>query len=173
MAVRRRANEIGVTAFAVVWLAGCTTVSINQEPETVTAPRYRYGVSWAPAERGGAVERGSGYVHVLHRGRGYVFRNTPDSVKVSASRPEPTSTATPDQHAGIAKLVENIVSAIEAGRRSDSPVVPTGNDKLRDAWERYCRGGEGLTEGDWEALNEAGAPENIPPDLAATCVPPK
>lgn len=165
---------IGVTALAVLWLAGCATaVPVDPEQESAPEPPYRYGVSWGPAGRGGAVERGSDYIHVLHRGRSYFVPTASVLKGRTTSRAEPTFTATPDQRASIATLIENIVSAIEAAPRADSPVVSSGDDELRSAWKRYCRGGEGLTEGDWELLKEAGAPENIPPDLAAACVPPK
>lgn len=46
-------------------------------------------------------------------------------------------------------------------------------DRLREAWEKYCNGGVGLSETDWALLSEAGAPRSVPPDLAERCVHPK
>lgn len=175
MVVKRDGGRIGVTVFAALLFSGCaSSPSTDQEHGAAAAPPYRYGVSWGPAGRGGAVERGTDYIHVLHRGKSYFIRNAPvlESSRTTP-RPEPKFPPIPDQRAGIAKLIDGIISVIEAAPRPDFPADPTSTDKLRNAWKRYCRGGEGLTEGDWDILREAGTPENVPPDLAATCIPPK
>lgn len=174
MVVKRDGGRISVTAFAALWLSGCvSSPSIDQQHGNTSMPPYRYGVSWGPMERGGAAERASDYIHVLHQGKSYVIQNSP--VFESAHRPEFTTAATENrrQPTNIATLIENIVSAIETAPHLDSSATRSDNDNLRNVWTRYCQGGEGLTENDWDFLNKAGAPENIPKDLAATCVPPK
>lgn len=174
MVVKRDGGRIGVTAFAALLFSGCvSSPSTDQEHGTAAATPYRYGVSWGPMGRGGAAERASDYIHVLHQGKSYVIHNSP--VFEIAHRPESATAATENrrQPTNIATLIENIVSAIDSAPRLDSSAVRSDNDNLQSIWTRYCRGGEGLTENDWDLLNKAGAPENVPKDLSATCVPPK
>lgn len=173
MATRCDEYGIGVAAFAAaLFLSGCATnASVKQELEAPEAP-YRYGVSWGHAGRGGAAERASDYIHVLHRGKIYFVRNAVVPQRANRTTPSLESTAvaitSARERTDIAKWIENIVSAIDAAPRRNSD-----NTKLRNAWERYCRGGEGLTENEWGLITKAGAPANVPADLAHTCVHPK
>ena len=47
------------------------------------------------------------------------------------------------------------------------------SDKRRRAWEKYCDGAHGMTDEEWQLVREAGAPDNVPADLAGHCVHPK
>lgn len=68
----------------------------------------------------------------------------------------------------IVQWVETLVSAIDT-----TPLQNSERSHERVIWERYCRGGLGLTEDEWKFLAKVGAPQNIPVDLLPTCVPPK
>lgn len=174
MTARRNGSGVSATAIGALLLASCVTnPSTNQEQATDAQSPYRYGISWGPMGRGGAAERASDYIHVLHQGKSTVIRNTPAAE--NSPHPESAAASAVDryQRANISQLIESIVSALETPPRSDVPTTRADDDKVRNAWKRYCRGGEGLTENDWEILKEAGAPDNIPADLAANCIPPK
>ncbi|BAU49650.1 hypothetical protein SVA_3102 [Sulfurifustis variabilis] len=55
--------------------------------------------------------------------------------------------------------------------QSQSPAAAANaNDRLRDAWEKYCRGGADMSDEEWRLVGPAGAPQNVPADLAEGCV---
>jgi hypothetical protein len=59
-------------------------------------------------------------------------------------------------------------------KQSHSPAANAkAEDALRDAWEKYCRGGAGMSDEEWHLVHVAGAPQNVPADLTEDCVQPK
>jgi hypothetical protein len=175
---------------AVALVSACATPS--KAPEQAELP-VEATVVWGNQGRGGATERVPGYVHALHRG-GAVYRDEPTSpgpepVKVtfappnvslpSASPVPEVRAAAPSQHNYL--LPPQTVAAITVVTAPDVKPEPFKvalamafvGDKRRRAWEKYCNGAHGMTDEDWQLVHEAGAPDNVPADLAGHCVHPK
>lgn len=178
IATKCNAYRLGKAAAAALLLTGCaTSASVKQEFAAPSEPPYRYGISWVPTGRGGAAERGANYTHVLHRGKSYVVRATLDAGNINhtALGTDSKTAMTPntERTPAVAGWIETIISAIDAAPARKPDPSAKDDAKLRQAWERYCRGGDGLTEEEWELVTNAGAPANIPQDLIVTCTPPK
>ncbi len=85
----------------------------------------------------------------------------------------------PSQHDEL--LAPQTLAAIAAVTAPDVKIEPfkvavataTIDDKRRHAWERYCDGARGMTDEGWQLVQKAGAPDNVPVDLAVHCVHPK
>lgn len=178
-----------------LWLlaSGCATT--QNKPVTTDESRYRSStVVWGNAGRGGAAERVPGYVHALARAPR--FRDGSASISVPAAAPAAAPSTKPSPIAklptalGVGSMEDVLSRAIAvASENTDSstvssptrspavaaspPVLVAQADPLRKAWEKYCRGGEGMTQEEWRLINEAGAPANVPKDLSEGCVAPK
>jgi hypothetical protein len=62
----------------------------------------------------------------------------------------------------------------EGRTQSHSPVtIAKADDALRSAWEKYCRGGAGMSDEEWRLVHGAVAPQKVPADLAEGCIHPK
>jgi len=137
-------------------------------PAQGTLPAVRVAAVASSLQRLGAAFGGEGPRHVLEAAPW-----TPPPPAQAAPEPESEVLALPD--------AEDILAVPEplpapSGTDSTKPMTakPSVTDRaLRQVWERYCRGGEGLTETDWARLEQAGAPEHVPRDLAASCAFPK
>ncbi len=158
-------NRFRVCLF-VYTLVLCGCVTLTSPPQT-PEPTYRYGVSWGLSGRGGAAERAPDYIHVIHRATAYARAEKLNRMSASTVEAQPTLRTTPS-NAEVARWVEALVATIESAQQPGAELT-----RERLIWERYCRGGLGLTEDDWTFLVSAGAPENIPHDIARFCVPPK
>jgi hypothetical protein len=176
--------------FTVSLVSACATPS--KAPEQSELP-VEATVVWGNQGRGGATERVPGYVHVLRHGEA-VYRDEPESpgpepvkavfaapsVPLPSARPVPAVLAVaPSQYDKL--LAPQTVAAIMAVTAADVKSEPfkaavamdSAGDKLRRAWEKYCNGALGLTDEDWQLVREAGAPDNVPADLAGRCIHPK
>lgn len=150
-------------------VAGCATTTHLKPPVAEELP-YRYGIAWGPSGRGGAAERASDYIHVIHRARTYALTRTKlNQASSSAIDEQVRAGKQHDVSTDIAQWVETLLSTLDSVPKRQNPE----KTKERLAWERYCNGGLGLTEDEWTFLTYAGAPRNIPADLSSTCVPPK
>ena len=160
--------RISVLLCAAATAACTTTTSHIPLPET-PEPSYRYGVSWVPSARAGAAERAAGYLHVLHRGRTHALSemDKPKRTVPAVLNQGNAVGQQPPSAADISRWAHTIIE--DSTSRQEMP------EKVneRQAWERYCQGGLDLTEEEWKFLTKAGAPENMPRDLAPTCIPPK
>jgi hypothetical protein len=175
---------------AVSLVSACATPSKN--PELAKLP-VDATVVWGNQGRGGATERVPGYVHVLHRG-GAVYRDQPTSPEshpvkaafAAPSMPLPCAPSVPEVRAAALSQHEELLApqtaaAITAVTALDVKPEPfkaaaataSVGDKWRRAWEKYCDGARGMTDEDWQLVREAGAPENVPADLAGHCIHPK
>lgn len=176
--------------FAISLVSACATPP--KGPEVAELP-VEATVVWGNQGRGGAAERVPGYVHALHCG-GVVYRDEPTSpvpepvkavfVAPSAHPPSVSSVAemralAPSQNDEL--LAPQTVAAIIAVTTTnvkprpfngDVPMASIG-DKLRHAWEKYCDGALRITDEEWRLVWEAGAPGNVPADLAPHCIHPK
>jgi hypothetical protein len=147
----------------------CTTTTSHMPLPETPEPSYRYGISWVPSSRGGAAERAAGYFHVLHRGSAHALSEM-DKLKPTVPAVFNQGNAVgqqPPSAVDISRWVDTVIE--DSTSRHEMP------EKVneRQAWERYCRGGLDLTEEEWRFLTKAGAPENMPRELAPTCIPPK
>lgn len=174
---------------AVALVSACATPA--KGPELAELP-VEATVVWGNQGRGGATARIPGYVHALHRG-GTVYRDAPTSpepqppkaafvapgVQLSSSPAVPDVRAVaPSQNSEL--LPPQTVPAIAAVSARDTrpntfKVVKAASisDKRHRAWEKYCDSGYGMTDEDSQLVREAGAPENVPGDLAGHCIHPK
>lgn len=175
---------------AVLLVSACATPS--KDPELAELP-VDATVVWGNQGRGGAAERVPGYVHALHRG-GVIYRDDPESPEARAlktafappSAPLPSApqvsevrAVAPSPHGEL--LTPQTVAAITAVTAPNVKIEPfkvavataTIDDKLRHAWERYCDGARCMTDEEWQLVQKAGAPDNVPVDLAIHCVHPK
>ncbi len=163
-------NRFQILALACSFtVAGCAATT-HLKPSVAEEPPYRYGIAWGPSGRGGAAERASDYVHVIHRGQTYALIRTKSNQSGSSAvdqqvRPDKQHDVSTD----IAQWVERLLSTLDSAPQWQN----SEKTKERLAWERYCKGGLGLTEDEWMFLVNAGAPRNIPRDLVSNCVPPK
>jgi hypothetical protein len=176
--------------FTVSFVSACSTPS--KDPDLTELP-VAATVVWGNQGYGGAAERVPGYVHALHRG-GVIYRDDPESPEARAlkaaftapSAPLPSApqvseerALAPSPHGEL--LTPQTVAAITAVTAPDVKIEPfkvagataTIDDKRRHAWERYCDGARGMTDEEWQLIREAGAPENVPADLAGHCIHPK
>ncbi len=163
-------NRLSIFALACSFtVAGCAATT-HLKPPVAEEPPYRYGIAWGPSGRGGAAERASDYVHVIHRGQTYALTSPKLNQAISSAVGGEVRPGTQhDVSTDIAQWVETLLSTLDSVPKRQNPE----KTKERLAWERYCNGGLGLTEDEWAFLAKAGAPENIPSDLASKCVPPK
>jgi len=175
---------------AVPLVSACATPS--KAPEQAELP-VEATVVWGNQGRGGATERVPGYVHVLRHGEA-VYRDEPTSPvpgQVTAafaapSAPLPSApqvsevrAVAPSPHGEL--LTPQTVAAITAVTASDVKSEPfktaaataSVGEERRRAWEKYCDGALGITDEEWQLVREAGAPENVPADLAGHCIHPK
>jgi len=171
-----------VTVLGGLALTGCatTTVTTPSEPPARVAhdPSPHVGnpvVSWGHDGRAGAAERQPGYVHMIGR-KGQVKVASAGDVRPAAfTNTAPPATPVPiDGH--VEPLGPSFAEAIAAAGDIDGKTLQPQSlpeDALRRAWRRYCDGGKDLTDADWQLLKDAGAPENVPRDLARDCVHPK
>lgn len=150
-------------------------------------------VVWGNKGRGGAAGRVPGYVHALAREA--TFQPGPEApVKVVATgyyTPATPPRTVPPKPAQISPVLRDpIAEALAAAMQEPAPevapllaqdttqsrrpgAIAKAEDALRDAWEKYCRGGAGMSDEDWRLMRTAGAPRNVPSDLAEGCIHPK
>jgi hypothetical protein len=147
-------------------------------------------VIWGNWGHGGAAGRVPGYVHALAKEATFRPRSEA-TVKIAATGNYATATpsrAAPPEPAHISPAPRDpIVEALAAAMRQPAPEVaplPTqrsaqsespaaiasADDQLRNAWEKYCRGGADMSDEEWGLVNAAGAPQNVPADLTDVCV---
>ncbi len=157
--------------FAVPLVSACATPS--KAPEQAELP-VEATVVWGNQGYGGAAERIPGYVHALHRG-GVVYRDAPASPE-----PQPPKAAffapAENSHLLTPQTLAAIVAVSARNMKSVSlkaAVVTSVDDKQHRAWEKYCNGGHGMADEEWQIVREVGAPENVPADLADHCIHPK
>lgn len=176
---------------AVPLVSACATPS--KAPEQAELP-VEATVVWGNQGRGGATVRVPGYVHVLRHGEA-VYRDESTSpvppgpvtaAFAAPSAPLPSAPQVPEVRAVATSphgelLPPQTVAAITDVTAPDVKTEPfkvavataTIDDKLRHAWERYCDGARGMTNEEWQLVQQAGAPDNVPADLAVHCVHPK
>jgi hypothetical protein len=174
----------------VFGMSGCAS---TVEPPATQDRSADATVIWGNKGRGGAAGRVPGYVHALAKEA--TFRpgsETPVRVTSAVNyAPARLPLATPPKPAQISPALRDpIVEALAAAMKQPPPEVtglpaqgeaqsqsPTAianaNDRLRDAWEKYCRGGVGMSDEEWRRVGAAGAPQNVPADLAEGCAHPK
>lgn len=128
----------------VLGAVGCASTA---EPLPALDPPADATVVWGNGGQGGAAGRVLGYVHALSK--------------------EPTfrpGSETPAEVLSTARYAPQMPPG--------APREPADNT-LRDAWDRYCRGGTGMSDEKWRLIREAGAPQNVPADFEEGCVHPK
>ncbi len=185
-----------ILILAALSLSGCQTAP-PVAPEKLLPTEAT--LSWANQGLGGASERVPGYVHVLRRG-GPVFRDAtvamegeilPSPLSPPVATSLPAAAIPPPQVAPAAfnpqlppltlagiNAVMNDGAAAKRVATDVPPVIQTAaatpeKDRLRRAWEKYCGAALGMTDWEWQAVREAGAPDNVPADLANHCIHPK
>ena len=172
---------------AVSLVSACATPL--KDPELGELP-VETTVVWGNQGRGGATVRVPGYVHVLRHGEA-VYRDEPTSpgpepVKAAFAAPSvplPSAPQVPELRAVVPSqhdelLAPQTLAAITAVTAPDVKPEPfkaatASVDDRRRAWEKYCDGALGMTDEEWQLVREAGAPENVPADLAGHCIHPK
>lgn len=165
---------------AIALISACATPS--KGPELAKLP-IEATVVWGNQGRGGAAERLPGYVHALHRG-GVVYRAASASPELlpNAAFGGPTvsmlNTMLPTQYSELlsppTEAAQAAVPSRDAKPESFGKTATTSmSDKRRRAWEKYCDGAYGMTDEEWNFVREAGAPDNVPADLAGRCIHPK
>jgi hypothetical protein len=175
---------------AVPLVSACATPS--NAPEQAKLP-VDATVVWGNQGYGGAAERVPGYVHALHRG-GVIYRDDPESPEARALKAAFAPPSAPLPHAPLAPEVREMappqhdyllppqmaaaIAVVTAPDVKPEPLKAASatssvGDKRRRAWEKYCNGALGLADEEWQLVREAGAPENVPADLAGHCIHPK
>lgn len=171
----------------VLGAGGCASVA--EAPLTLDQP-IDTTVIWGNKGRGGAAGRLPGYVHALAREA--EFRpGSEAAVKVASAgndtpaMPSRVAPSKPTQTTPLLRdpMAEALAAAMQEpapevaplsaqGRtQSNSPTaIAKADDALRRAWEKYCHGGAGMSDEEWRLVHTAGAPQNVPTDLAEGCV---
>lgn len=114
-------------------------------------------LAWDNMGRGGAAMRQPAYVHVL----GESFN---------------------DRYADIAQLAEqsgtdedtirDALARLHDASREDRPWQVGYSVYEMERWKRFCDGGKGMDEPDWQFVTQAGGISGVPADYARDCRPP-
>lgn len=174
----------------VLGASGCAS---TVEPPPAPDQPVNATVVWGNSGHGGAAGRVPGYVHAFAKEA--TFRPRSEApVKIAATANYATATpsraATPKPVQISPSVRDPIVDALAAAMEQPAPevaplpaqrsaqsqsraAVANADDQLRNAWEKYCRGGADMSDEEWHLVREASAPQNVPPDLAEGCVHPK
>lgn len=170
----------------VLGASGCAS---TVEPPATQDRSADATVIWGNKGHGGAAGRVPGYVHALAKEASFRPGSEAPAKLTSAVHHAPAAlpvvvSPKPEQ---ITLVRDPIVEALAAvmkqpapevtllpaqGRtQSQSPAAITNaDDQLRNAWEKYCRGGADMSDEEWRVVNAAGAPQNVPADLTEGCV---
>lgn len=170
----------------VLGASGCASTA---EPSATQDRSAEATVIWGNKGRGGAVRRVPGYVHALAKEASFRPGSEVPAKLTSAVHHAPATLPgvvhpKPEQITLVRDpIVEALATAMKQpapevmplpaqGRtQSQSPAaVANGDDRLRDAWEKYCRGEADMSDEEWRLVGAAGAPQNVPADLTDVCV---
>lgn len=174
----------------VLGAGGCA--SIAEAPPTPDQP-VDATVIWGNKGRGGAAGRVPGYVHALAREAAFRLGSEAEVKVASAGNNTPampSRVAPPKPTQTTPLLRDPMAEALAAAMQQPTPQVvlspeqswahshgtaamANAEDALRSSWEKYCHGGAGMTDEEWRLVRAAGAPRNVPTDLAEDCVHPK
>lgn len=171
----------------VLGVSGCASTI---EPPATQDRSADATVIWGNKGRGGAAGRVPGYVHALAKEATFRLRSEAP-VKIAATGnyapATPSRAATPKPVQISPSVRDPIVEALAAAMEQPAPeiaplpaqgraqsqsaaAITNADDQLRNAWEKYCRGGADMSDEEWGLVNAAGAPQNVPADLADVCV---
>jgi hypothetical protein len=169
--------------------SGCAS---TVEPPTTQDRLVDATVIWGNWGRGGAAGRVPGYVHALAKEATFrpgseALAKFTSAVNYARATLPVMAPPKPEQITLVRDpIVEALAAAMEQpapevaplpaqGRaQSQSPAAITNaDDQLRNAWEKYCRGGADMSDEEWHLVHVAGAPQNVPADLTEDCVQPK
>lgn len=164
-------NRLSYVLIAAALSAGCATSpepSAEPEIESTTPVELKQDrvtreltLSWDNMGRGGAALRQPAYVHVLGQGN---LGEKGNSARL------PQAKAIPADPSTLLDAVNSI--AVQSTRTyADSTAYDRGGFSLYEMsrWERYCDGGRGMDEADWQFVTNHGAAGGIPSILQSSC----